>query len=488
MTTRLACAVCVAVLAPVWGPAEAQLIHFKTIPVAASEQFAFFPSGGLTGVSIALADTLLDPFNNPAKAARLKRPQYFGAPSFYSVSGNSGGGTTLPVGALWKRGSAFAGLAAAFQQINRPEEQQFFGGRGVITGADGPIFPGGGFVESGFEQQPVSQRNNYAFAMLGHTLDSAGLSVAVSVFWSGLKALDGVDQFYSGNRSLVQLGDAVDMRLGVTKEFSEGRSLEAVLVRNRFGMSHEIGFMELFWDPGLRQPIARPRHEHNTERTGVWGLHVEYEQPLDSGWRIGALATTNRITHPSIPNYEITSGLGNEGRSVAFNLGGGIGRTVGLTTFGVDAIYEPIRSRTGVRDTVDNRFRFNNAKLRGGVRRDFPLLMPGNLVRLQAGAEYHWINYLLDQNDLVNAVERRRKESWLERSRSGGVSFMTPTIQMHYQVSARTGVGRPGVFPQSGGGDVEFLSTAPWRPQGTASTLGAVLVTRHQFSISVPVR
>src|SRR2546426_5209194 len=56
-------------------PTPAQLISIKTVPIAQGDQFAIFPSNnfGMGGVSIALADTLLDPFVNPAKGARDRK-------------------------------------------------------------------------------------------------------------------------------------------------------------------------------------------------------------------------------------------------------------------------------------------------------------------------------------------------------------------------------------------------------------------------------
>lgn len=460
--------------------APAQLIAVKTIPVAESEQFAFFPSAGRNTMSMVLVDSLLDPFGNPAKGTYLQRSQYFGAPSFFSVTGNAGGGATFPMGGFWKRGSSFAGLAIALQQIDRVNEASFFG----------PTFSSFDGIPGQAPPTPSSHSNRYAFAMLGRTLDSGRVTLGGSVLWSNLNSVDGTDMFYDGNQSLKQLGDAVDIRLGVTSTFRGGRTVEAMLLGNRFATSHEVGFIDFFWDPATRQSRTRPRTERNAERNDTWGLHLEYEHPLDSGWRVGALATTNLIRHPRIPTYSITSGLGSTGRATAFNVGGGIGRITKRTAFGVDAIWEPIVNDSWIRDTVENHFDFNNARLRGGVSRDFAMLTPGNLVRLQLGAEYHWINYRLRQNDQVNGVTRRQRERWLESGRSGGVSFITPGMQMHYMVTTKDGVGRPGVVDPS---EVRFvadaISIAPWGiPNTTPVGLGAVSVSRHVFSISVPIR
>lgn len=464
--------------------ADAQLIPVKTIPIAESEQFSFFPSAGRTTMSMVLTDSLLDPFTNPAKGTLLQRSQYFGAPSFFSVTGNAGGGTTFPLGGLWQRGNSFAGLAVAFQQIDRLNEGDGFFGVPVLD-------VGSSFAPVPAPPEPSSESNRYAFAMFGHSLDSARLSIGGSVLWSNLRSVDGTDLFYTGNQSLSQLGDAVDIRLGVTRTLRGGRSLEAMLLRHRFGTSHEVGFIDFFWDPASRTTQPRARTQTNAERSDVWGLHLEYEHPLDSGWRVGALATTNLIRHPRIPSYDVTSGLGSTGRATAFNLGMGVGRTTKVASFGLDAIYEPISNSSWIVDTVDNRFRFNNAKLRGGLSRDFAMLTPGNVVRLQLGAEYHWINYALRQEDHVNAATRERREHWLERGRSGGVSFISPGLQLHYLVTTKNGVGRPGVINTDG--DAVFapdvIAVAPWGGPVVAPVgLGAVSVTRHMFSISVPVR
>src|SRR5213079_3737059 len=75
------------------GPAAAQLISIKTVPIAQGDQFEIFPSNnlGMGSVSIALPDTLLDPFLNPAKGARLGAARFFGAPTAYGISQGAGG-------------------------------------------------------------------------------------------------------------------------------------------------------------------------------------------------------------------------------------------------------------------------------------------------------------------------------------------------------------------------------------------------------------
>src|SRR5438045_8955355 len=107
-------AVCLAVLIlPVVSPARAQLIPIKTIPIAQGDQFQVFPSNnlGLGGVSIALPDSLGDPFANPATTGRLRASRFFTSPTAYSLSGSAGGGRSRLVAVLPRRAGRRGGLA-----------------------------------------------------------------------------------------------------------------------------------------------------------------------------------------------------------------------------------------------------------------------------------------------------------------------------------------------------------------------------------------
>ncbi|MDP9352853.1 MAG: hypothetical protein M3P51_15125, partial [Chloroflexota bacterium] len=120
-------------LAALAAPAESQLISLKTVPIASGEQFLLAParSLGMGGVSIAVQDTLGDPFVNPAKGSRVEGIALFGSPAVYSISGN-GGGRTVPAGVLAGGGRWFGGGLLAFQQIENP---RFGGGRGLVLDA-----------------------------------------------------------------------------------------------------------------------------------------------------------------------------------------------------------------------------------------------------------------------------------------------------------------------------------------------------------------
>src|SRR5437867_683055 len=119
------------------GPARAQLIPIKTIPIAQGDQFQIFPANnlGMGSASIALADSLADPFANPAMGTRLTAARFFGSPTLYSVSRNAGGGRSLPFAVLTRRALWYGGLALALQQVDpsRPPQPDGLFGIGVAV-------------------------------------------------------------------------------------------------------------------------------------------------------------------------------------------------------------------------------------------------------------------------------------------------------------------------------------------------------------------
>jgi len=504
-------ALALATLAP--AALSAQLIQIKTLPIAEGDQWRIFPSANapMADLSISLADSLLDPFVNPAKGSRLSdRGLFFGSPTFYSVSQNAGGGRTLPLGGVFRFGSMFGGFALALQELDtiRGNGQVFFPPVATPVAVD-PALP----ATTTVTPTAPSRENRFAFASLGRSFSTRGLSVAGSVLWSGLRNIDGVDLLYTGSQGVNQHGGALDARLGLTKEWATtrgARTAEAILLHNRFDMTHDVTWADQVFDPNTRAFLNRPRIDHNLDKTNTWGLHLGYSQPLaDSGWRIGAIATTNLASHPKLPDYQIAQVMvipWDPGHTAAYDLGLGISKSRGPTTLGVEAIFEPIATHTwgeahgatqsasgaAIPDgakTTENQFRFSNAILRAGAGHDL-LLSSDQALRLQAGVELRSITYGLDQTDHIAETQRHQNEHWVEWTRTWGLSFRFSDLEMRYAGRSVTGTGRPGIT-QNGGvffaaGDAltsNFLAA----PSGPL-TLTDVRVTTHQFSISVPLR
>src|ERR671931_689793 len=109
-----------ALLTALAPPAAAQLIPIRTVPFAPGDQFRIFPSNnlGMGGVSVAVPDSLLNPFTNPATAARLAGARFLSAPTVYGLSSGAGGGRTLPLATLGTAAAWFGGPAVAAQQVD----------------------------------------------------------------------------------------------------------------------------------------------------------------------------------------------------------------------------------------------------------------------------------------------------------------------------------------------------------------------------------
>jgi len=506
---RLACGSGIALaLAALSTPIAAQLIQIKTLPIADGDQWRIFPSAnaGMADVSIALRDSLHDPFVNPAKASRLSpagNALVFGSPTFYSVSKNAGGAQTLPLGAVGRTGSMFGAVAIALQQIDESQPAtQFFPPQ--LFAADGSVVP----------QTTPSRRNRYAFASLGRLLSRSNVAVAGSVMWSGLNNVDGVELLYAGSAGIRQHGSDVDARLGVTKDWpSRGgrgaRTLEAILLHDRFDMTHDVTWPDEVWNPNTGSFVQRARVDHNLDRTETWGLHLAYDQPLaDSGWRVGAIVTGNLASHPKLPDYQIAQVSvipWDPGHSGAYDLGLGISKVLGPTTFGVDAIYEPIVTHTWgeahgaiktpsggtIPDggkTTENRFHFSNAILRAGVGHELQLGTEQRL-RVDLGTSMRSISYTLDQLDHTSDDARHLDESWIEWTRTWGLRLHFTDLELRYSGRRSSGTGRPGVFSDGGvvfataARDGSNILAAPSGPL----TLTGVAVTTHQVSVSLPI-
>ncbi len=491
------------------GTASAQLISIKTVPLAQADQFDIFPSHhlGMGGVSIALADTLYDLSVNPAKGARLGGGRFFSSPFLYSVSRAAGAGRTLPLGAVTPMGSWFGGLSLALQQLDMPRAASAIRAVPValVNGRSQP------------QTAPDSPRGNaMAFGMLGKSLPGAGLSLAASALVAKLTAVDGVDFLYAGSTSVGESGHVLDVRLGLLREWPGGRSLEALLLANRYAMTHHVTFLDSFWSPETRRTIQRPRLEDNLDHTNTWGIHLAYQQPIAAtGWRVGALATGNRLFHPEIPTYDMTT-VGvqwipwDPGDSWAYNLGIGVSKIDGGQTFGLDLIYEPIWTHTwgeahaatatrlgdtiavGGR-TVDNYFRFSNALLRMGLGEEVQLdeAKAGKALGLQLGLMVRSISYHLAQYDWILAAGRHQPEHWVEWTPTWGLSLRFPDLELRYQGRVTHGTGRPGVVATSSvrgpGIDVANAGGSIVAAPDGPLTLGEVSVASHQISISLPL-
>jgi hypothetical protein len=469
--------------------AAAQFIGLKTLPVATGDQFLIFPSEnlGMGNVSIALDDALLDPFVNPAKTSRITQSLVFATPTFYSISNDAGNARSLPAGALFNAKGWFGGGLVALQHLER---QEFFGA---------------------VPQNLLSERaatNKYAYLNFGR-LFPAGLSLAGSVFYADLMAVDGVEHLYAGAVGIDQWGSMADFRLGLTKEWAGGRVAEAVILHNRFDMDHEVTYLDWVLVDSLpwEEWESASREQRNRDVTRTWGLHLGYVQPIGiSGWRVGGIFTVNQKSHPKIPSYVLEyvpeEPPKDPGNSTALAFGVGFSRSTEHTTFGIDLVYQPAFSDTWAEadsavetvqgDTIpaggkiiENTFRFENALLNLGVTQRV------GIAAFQLGLQVRAYDYRLDQWDVVEEAGRRQNEQWTEWTPSWGVSVRFTGLEVRYLGRVTTGTGRPGVARSgiSGTGQLDFTADTDivWAPDAPLTLLDASVMT-HQLSVSVPIK
>jgi hypothetical protein len=488
-----------------WG----QLIAVRTIPVATGDQFSLFPSAraGMGGASIVLDDSLLDPFINPAKGANMGASQVFGSPMFYDITHGDGSARSLPLGALLYSPTWFGGGLMALQQLVAPQPAWYYSpclsGAACLAPAVGLSYPGQTLLSDRVK------RNMYAFAFVGRTLNRGRTALAASVFWGALNAVDGVDQLYPGSQSIDQYGHIVDYRIGVLQDLGGGRSVSLLGLHDRVTMTQDVTYTFYTLVPCPLVPDTLPpgcpspqtRTDHNLDWTRTWGLHAQYQQPLTTtGWRIGGVLAGNYKTHPHIPNYALMNVPRDPGHSWAFDIGPGISRSTGPTTFAMDVVFEPIWSHTwaasAAGDTTtdtDSRFNFSNVLMRMGVAQE---LRPAEL---QLGLAVYSIDYVMHQQistatpgTAPQVTQRRQHESWTEWTPTWGLSVAFPGWSLHYAGRLTTGTGRPGVaspWQTVADGAAVPLASGDYvvAPSGPL-TLQDAMVIMNQISVVVPIR
>lgn len=469
----------------------AQLVTPRTVPVFQSNQFGVIPSvtAGMAGVSIAIDDTLADAFVNPAKAARLRGGTLFLAPFRHNISGSRGGGRTFPIGGTASVGAWAVGGAFALQSLDRAGPMRF----------------------SQFNSDRTA--TNQYLSLTAARPFGRGVSLGVSGSFAALGAVDGVDLLYSGSNRIDQLGSSADVRVGLTRDLAPGRTFEVIVLHNRYEMTHDVRF------PGRFTPANQPpdtgRTDLNDDRTDIWGAHVEYTQPVGTeGWRVGWLATVNRLTHPRIPNYVLQSLPRDPGSTLAYNAGVGLARVFGASTLALDLVLEPMSSTTwadaatdtaivggGVikagGKTVENDFKFTNSLIRAGLSHE--VAAGGDTTAhfgFQLGLALYSINYTLGQRNNIQKTFRTQREHWTEWTPTLGLSFRTPGMTLRYDFS-RTCTAGDCMPPLSFGGDRVTVASPGTADAGRTTVIAAPsspltfasgTASMHRIWMAVPIR
>ncbi len=445
--------------------ATGQIIPIKTVPVATGDQFLIIPSRnlGMGGVSIALVDSLMEPFANPATGRLINRSRLFTGTTFYNVTGDDGSGRTVPIGLQFRSGSWFGGFAAALQSLT-PALETF---PWMASAYTSPVLPPSQYPKSVNEQpyelpfRNLSPSNRYFFGSIGRTIPGTGLAVGVSASVADLQAVDGVDLLYDGSICTKQHGRSADYRLGMSGDLGDDRRFDVLLLHTRFDMTHDVYYPEVSggrWSPWWMFPI-KTTVKRNLDRSRTSGAHFRYVQPLETeGWNIGYIFTANWKSHPKIPEYELANLPvipKDPGNSSAYNVGLGLAHSDETITFGFDFVVEPIWTYTwgeageetpieggGVippgGKTIENDFKFVNILFRIGFSADY------GIGGYQLGLQLHSISYQLDQFSNMTRRWRHQRESWLEWTPCWGAHLDFGEFQIRYPGRLKLGTGRPG--------------------------------------------
>jgi hypothetical protein len=437
------------------------------------------------GVSLALDDSLADPWSNPAKGVFISEPALMSAPTFYGISEHRGAGRTFPVAAFFRGEAWFGGAALALQQIENDDGEAFW----IRPQWDGPAN----------RLSDASARNLYVQGFVGWEVGPGPWSVGVELSAASLDAVDGVDLLYVNAEDIEQSGSTSDVRLGLFRNGDRER-LSFVFLYDRVSMIHDVTYVDIRWDTISWEPGIERRVEENLDQTRTWGAHFAYDRELEApGWRLGTSATLNRKSHPKIPNYEIQNIPRDPGTTWAYEVGVGVSRSRGPTRFGLDVLLQPIWSDTwqeadtlvtaGSGDvlrpgdkTIENEFFFTNVVLRAGIAHDL------RRFGLRAGLEVRSYDYQLEQQNHLESSFREQDEAWMEWSPTLGATARFSDVELRYSGRLTTGTGRPGVVwtDQAVAARAEMADfiVAPQAPL----TLQEATVVTHQVAVRVPIR
>ncbi|MSR22145.1 MAG: hypothetical protein EXR92_01160 [Gemmatimonadetes bacterium] len=471
---------------------QAQLVDLRSVPVASGDQFLIYPSQrlGMGSPSIALTDRWQDPFVNPAKGAALTESAFFVSPTFYGISGDNGGGKTLPLAVLFTGSDWFGGGTVAIQQIENREQQTsvIFWDRMMCCWPQ----PQPQRLDEG------AARNVYLHTLAGRRLNES-VAFGASLAYASIGAVDGVDLLYQGSDGVDESGHLVDARVGLSGKDSRDGDFELLLLYHRLDMRHDIRYIEWRWiEEEMRTELfVRDQTEWDDSRS--WGVHGAYDRPIAAeGWRAGGLLTVNRKDHPKIPNYALQNIPRDPGESWAFEMGMGLSKSTGPLQVGLDVVLEPIWSQTwSVLDStvvrpdsshlkpgdneLENEFFFRNVHIRFGIGRD------AERWGVQLGLLANSYGYELEQFNNVDRSRRQQDESWMEWTPTWGANIRFPEVEVRYSGRLATGTGLPGV--DFVGARAKSFAGADFivAPSGPL-TLQDVHVLTHQITVSLPIR
>ena len=468
-------------------PLYAQLVSVKTVPVVTGDQFVLYPSQNMAmgNVDIAMDDMYYDPFVNPAKGCKIvNKFTFLTSPCFYSVSDGNGRSVSTPVSFLYKGDHCFGGGSFAYQrqELNQPVNNQFSSGT-----------------------VPLNDKyadNYFSHVLIGKNLKRMNASIAVSMYYADLKAMDGIEYLYRNSLKLEQDGFIRDVRFAFDLEPVPRQFFEMVLLYNQVKMAHtltELSMNLIRMDSYYRYfPLPNIETKYK-DQTNTWGVHTGYNYQFKNKNRIGAIFSMNRKSHPKIPDYDIMNIPRDPGHTTALNIGlGASAATRDSSILAFDFIYEPIWSNTWAdaerslvinsnqvikigEKTVENDFYFSNYKVRAGFQTG------GTRFRALLGTELYSIKYKMKQYNYIQSRLITLNENWKEWTLSFGCRYSFTSFSVQYSGRFVWGTGIPQVIESSGFSIKydSFTDNLILAPSGKL-TVEELRVFTNQLTLSVP--
>ena len=472
---------------------RAQWIPIKTTPLTVSDFSEMLPSStrAMGNASIALPDTLGDPFVNPATATRLQGLTIFASPTRSSWTNDPGqavitrwgvteypgqGINTLPVGAYLHSSEIMAGAFFAYQKSSaehtRPYLDNFYG---LTHGLPGDVHYDGG-------------ENFFLFGLFGYEPHESGLSLATSVMWARYRSIDGVNLLFPGMNSLDQRGSMWELKVGAYEQLNESDIVELVGARRRFLASYYAAFSRGYPSVVVSVP--------STDAEDEWLVRARYSRAFGPHWTLGALFAVNWKDYPTLPVYAPGAVPPGSGNAAAYNLGMGAAWSDESRAVVFEYAFEPILSRMRmtavVQDnpggflpvlrTTENRFRFSDHLLRVGLLTRTSI----GWLDWSVGSQLHYYSYALTESDRLTASSEDSRKDWLEPLVTGGLTVRFSRLALVYTfgVSLGAGVVGPvtppqsfGIFDSTGGSDVIV-------PRPTHTDVDPITRALHQLIVA----
>lgn len=492
--TRFSCIVGLTVCSSL--SAVAQSIPVKTYPLLTGKGVTSEISGnvGLGGVSIAYADSLAEPFENPASLMSVGRNVLAVSPGWSSWSLGSTNRASWPVNSgshvrtTEERSRAYS-LPISLAVIQRTEGFALGAEVGYQRIASGHYLN----EEWGDATNSTTSTTDHSFGANNWTerlsvavpLPGLSMSLGAGIGYTDIRGIDGLQFLYPDVRELTVAGSNLQTRLGVSGQFAQSDMYSLAVGYEQLDVRQHAVFD---WAPTV----------NNQDITKTWLAQARYRLRLSDRMGVGLMATGNRKDHPKISEYPISSVPRDPAVTWAFNLGAGASWNISSDAmFTIEGIVEPIDSKTWVEAAEDRTLSDGTVILKGEPEQHNDYSFLNYIVRfgasvqaeswlaLKFGAETHIYSFDFHHKNNISGREQwvTPQSRWTEVEVSGGAEVRAGAWTLEYVARVLNGEGlleqsfSPILFDDNRAASDDFLLP----PNGNIRVT-PVMVVSHQLT------